>query len=103
MQKPEARASALVTFNTSADKHVILMKTDLAAYGINLACASHIFFMEPVLDRTKEQQVPRMCFFIINKPPLRSADELSDISTKSSLTRGGKVGSHFLMRETQKE
>ncbi|ELR20957.1 helicase C-terminal domain containing protein, putative [Acanthamoeba castellanii str. Neff] len=53
---PAARASALTTFNTSDYVRVILMKTELAAFGINLTAASHVFFVDQVWDPSVERQ-----------------------------------------------
>lgn len=33
------------------------MKTELAAFGINLVAANHILFIDPVLDPSMESQV----------------------------------------------
>jgi hypothetical protein len=53
---PAARASALTTFNTSENVRVILMDTELAAFGINLTAANYIFFLDQVWEPTVERQ-----------------------------------------------
>ena len=65
----------MTTFNTSSEARVILMKTELAAYGINLTAASRIFIMDPVWDLSREAQAikrahrigqTRYCFFLLH-------------------------------------
>ena len=61
------RSSAVITFNTTPDvkgtqttrliSQVIFMKTELAAYGINLVAANYVFILDPVWDASKEAQV----------------------------------------------
>jgi len=53
---PSARSSAITTFNTNDDIRLIVMNTDLAAYGINLTAATYIFILDPVWDVSKERQ-----------------------------------------------
>eukprot|EP01113_Clastostelium_recurvatum_P036839 TRINITY_DN5315_c0_g1_i1.p1 TRINITY_DN5315_c0_g1~~TRINITY_DN5315_c0_g1_i1.p1 ORF type:complete len:724 (-),score=227.43 TRINITY_DN5315_c0_g1_i1:115-2286(-) len=50
------RSSALITFDTTPSVRVIVMNTELAAYGINLTSATYMFMMDPVWDLAKERQ-----------------------------------------------
>jgi len=54
--QPKERASAVITFNTDPNVKVILMKTQLAAYGINLYAANYVFFVDPIWDLAQEAQ-----------------------------------------------
>jgi len=52
---PTVRAQTITTFNTSSVR-VIIMTTELAAFGINLTAANRIFIMEPIDDPAMEAQ-----------------------------------------------
>lgn len=53
---PVERASSVTKFNTDPNVGIIIMQTDLAAYGINLTAASYIFIVDPIWDPSKERQ-----------------------------------------------
>lgn len=46
------------------------MKTELAAYGINLACASSVIFLDPLWDRPKEAQAIKRAYRIGQTKPV---------------------------------
>jgi hypothetical protein len=56
VQSAAERNSTIMTFNTSDSIRVLIMKTDLAAFGINIPSASRIFFMDPMWDESVERQ-----------------------------------------------
>ncbi|PRP82708.1 phosphoenolpyruvate carboxykinase [Planoprotostelium fungivorum] len=70
-QTPSARSSAITSFNTSEDVKVILMNTQLSAYGINLPRATHIFMVDPILDPAKEAQAIKRAHRIGQVNPVR--------------------------------
>ena len=53
------------------------MKTDLAAYGINLACANKVYFIDPVWDRPKEAQAIKRAYRIGQSRPV-SVEKVRD-------------------------
>lgn len=52
----QKRSAVLTKFETDDSIRVIIMKTELAAYGLNIVHANRIFIMDPVMDYNIERQ-----------------------------------------------
>lgn len=68
--RPNERSQAAVTFNTSEAVRVIVMATELAAYGINLTGGSRIFFIDLVWEPSKEMQAIKRAYRIGQTRPV---------------------------------
>jgi len=59
--------NAIESFKHSSDLRILLMPLNLGAEGLDLIVANHIFFLEPLVDTSMEEQALNRCHRIGQK------------------------------------
>lgn len=67
---PERRATHLSVFQNSEKYRVLLMELNQAAHGLDVSCASRVFFVNPVWRRDIEQQAMKRAHRIGQTKPV---------------------------------